>query len=33
VLSAAVLGDRMTPLQMLGGVAMIMALCFFQMRR
>lgn len=33
VLSAAVLGDRMTPLQMLGGVVMIMALCFFQMRR
>jgi drug/metabolite transporter (DMT)-like permease len=33
VLSAAVLGDRMTPLQVLGGVVMIMALCFFQMRR
>jgi probable blue pigment (indigoidine) exporter len=32
-LSAAVLGDRMTPLQMLGGVVMIAALCFFQMRR
>ena len=33
VLSAAVLGDRMTPPQLLGGVVMIAALCFFQMRR
>ena len=33
VLSAAVLGDRMTPLQVLGGVVMIAALCFFQLRR
>jgi drug/metabolite transporter (DMT)-like permease len=33
VLSAAVLGDRMTSLQVLGGVVMIAALCFFQMRR
>jgi len=33
VLSAVVLGDRMTPLQVLGGVVMIAALCFFQMWR
>ena len=33
MLSAVVLGDRMTPLQALGGVVMIGALCFFQMRR
>ena len=33
VLSAAVLGDRMTRLQVLGGVVMIAALCFFQLRR
>jgi drug/metabolite transporter (DMT)-like permease len=32
-LGAVVLGERMTPLQMLGGVVMIAALCFFQMRR
>ncbi len=32
-LSAVVLGDRMTPLQVLGGAMMIAALCFFQMRR
>jgi drug/metabolite transporter (DMT)-like permease len=33
VLSAVVLGDRMTSLQMFGGVMMISALCFFQMWR
>lgn len=33
VLSAIVLGDRLTPLQLLGGVIMITALCVFQMRR
>ena len=33
VLSAIVLGDRMTPLQIFGGVVMIAALCVFQMRR
>jgi probable blue pigment (indigoidine) exporter len=33
VLSAIVLGDRMTPLQMFGGAVMIAALCVFQMRR
>jgi len=33
VLSAVVLGDRMAPLQVLGGVLMIAALCLFQMRR
>ena len=33
VLGAIVLGDRMTPLQVLGGVVMITALCVFQMRR
>jgi len=33
VLGAVVLGDRMTPLQMLGGVMMIAALCFFHARR
>jgi probable blue pigment (indigoidine) exporter len=33
VLSAIVLGDRMTPLQVLGGAVMITALCVFQMRR
>jgi probable blue pigment (indigoidine) exporter len=32
-LGALVLGERMTPLQTLGGVTMIAALCFFQMRR
>jgi drug/metabolite transporter (DMT)-like permease len=32
-LGAAVLGERMTPLQAAGGVTMIAALCFFQMRR
>lgn len=32
-LSAVVLGDRMMPLQVLGGAVMIAALCFFQMRR
>jgi drug/metabolite transporter (DMT)-like permease len=32
-LSAALLGDRMTPLQVLGGAIMIAALCVFQMRR
>jgi drug/metabolite transporter (DMT)-like permease len=33
VLSAIVLGDRLTPLQVLGGVVMITALCVFQLRR
>jgi probable blue pigment (indigoidine) exporter len=33
VLSAIVLGDRLTPLQMLGGAVMITALCLFQMRK
>jgi probable blue pigment (indigoidine) exporter len=33
VLSAIVLGDRMTSLQMLGGAVMITALCVFQLRR
>ena len=33
VLSAIVLGDRMTPLQVAGGAIMIAALCFFQMPR
>jgi probable blue pigment (indigoidine) exporter len=33
VLSAVVLGDRLAPLQMLGGVIMITALCAFQLRR
>jgi drug/metabolite transporter (DMT)-like permease len=33
VLSAIVLGDRLTPIQILGGVIMIAALCLFQMRR
>jgi drug/metabolite transporter (DMT)-like permease len=32
-LSAIVLGDRMTPLQLLGGAMMIAALCLFQMRQ
>jgi drug/metabolite transporter (DMT)-like permease len=32
-LSAVVLGDRLTPLQVLGGVMMIAALCLFQVRR
>jgi probable blue pigment (indigoidine) exporter len=32
-LSAVVLGDRMTQLQVLGGAVMIAALCFFQARR
>jgi len=33
VLSAIVLGDRLTPLQILGGAVMIAALFFFQVRR
>jgi drug/metabolite transporter (DMT)-like permease len=33
VLSAIVLGDRLTQLQVLGGVVMIAALCVFQLRR
>jgi drug/metabolite transporter (DMT)-like permease len=33
VLSAVVLGDRMTPLQLAGGAVMIAALCAFQLRR
>jgi len=33
VASAIVLGDRMTPIQVLGGAVMIAALCVFQMRR
>jgi drug/metabolite transporter (DMT)-like permease len=33
VLGAIVLGDRLTPLQMVGGVVMIAALCVFQLRR
>jgi drug/metabolite transporter (DMT)-like permease len=33
VLSAIVLGDRLTPLQVLGGAVMITALCVFQMRK
>jgi drug/metabolite transporter (DMT)-like permease len=33
VLSAVVLGDRMTPLQVAGGAVMIAALCAFQLRR
>jgi len=32
-LSTVVLGDRLTPLQVLGGVTMIAALCLFQVRR
>jgi drug/metabolite transporter (DMT)-like permease len=32
-LGAAVLGERLTPLQAAGGVTMIAALCIFQMRR
>ena len=32
-LGAVVLGDRMAPLQMLGGAMLIASLCFFQMRR
>lgn len=32
-LGASFLGERMTPLQVLGGVTMIAALCLFQMRR
>jgi probable blue pigment (indigoidine) exporter len=32
-LSAVVLGDRLAPLQVLGGATMIAALCFFQVRR
>ena len=32
-LSAVVLGDRLTPLQLLGGALMIAALCLFQARR
>jgi drug/metabolite transporter (DMT)-like permease len=30
---AVLLGERLTPVQMLGGVTMIAALCVFQMRR
>jgi len=33
VLSAVVLDDRLTPLQLVGGAVMITALCAFQMRR
>jgi drug/metabolite transporter (DMT)-like permease len=33
VLSAIVLGDRMTPLQVFGGAVMITALCLFQVQR
>src|SRR5207237_10750699 len=33
VLSAIVLGDRLTPMQVLGGAVMIAALCVFQMRK
>jgi probable blue pigment (indigoidine) exporter len=33
VLSAIVIGDRLTPLQVLGGAVMITALCVFQMRK
>jgi len=33
VLSAIVLGDRLTPIQLVGGAVMIAALCFFQMPR
>jgi drug/metabolite transporter (DMT)-like permease len=33
VLSAIVLGERMTPVQVAGGAVMIAALCVFQMRR
>jgi probable blue pigment (indigoidine) exporter len=33
VLSAVILGDRMTPLQVAGGAVMIAALCAFQLRR
>jgi probable blue pigment (indigoidine) exporter len=33
VLSAVVLGERMTPAQVAGGAVMIAALCVFQMRR
>src|SRR5207237_5076693 len=33
VLSAIVLGDRLTPPQVLGGAVMIAALCVFQMRK
>ena len=33
VLGAILLGDRMTPLQLLGGATMIAALCIFQLRR
>jgi drug/metabolite transporter (DMT)-like permease len=33
VLGALVLGERLTPLQMVGGATMIAALCIFQMRR
>ncbi len=32
-LGAIVLGERMTPLQVFGGITMIAALCFFQIRR
>ena len=33
VLSAILLGDRLTPLQVAGGGVMIAALCAFQLRR
>jgi probable blue pigment (indigoidine) exporter len=33
ILSAILLGDRLTPLQMAGGAVMIAALCAFQLRR
>jgi drug/metabolite transporter (DMT)-like permease len=33
VLSAIVLGERMTPVQLAGGAVMIAALCVFQMCR
>lgn len=33
ILSAVVLGDRLAPLQLLGGATMIAALCIFQARR
>jgi drug/metabolite transporter (DMT)-like permease len=33
VLGAIVLGDRLTPFQILGGAIMVVALCAFQLRR
>jgi drug/metabolite transporter (DMT)-like permease len=33
ILSAILLGDRLTPLQVAGGAVMIAALCAFQLRR